>query len=257
MQKMTSCWFLFLIAVFVLVAAACGAPAPAPTPAATATQAPPTSTATPLPTSTSTPVPTSTPNLAATQAMEERQAVLQKYVDAGYIDSTGGKFEELNDFQEEWPQLHWYQWWPIHSAGREYGDLVFQGHFKWSTAMRTSDPSGCGIVFGVQPNDDHYAVFIDQARIAFFMNRGNQVYQVGKTSGFGRLNIGEPFEADVTVIIKGVTSYVLVDGQPTKYTLSADQSSSGEFAYSLLSGTNRDFGTRCDITNAYIWEPQN
>lgn len=250
-------WFLFLILAFVVVSVACSsAAAPTPTAAPTNTPLPPTATATATMPPTSTPKPTATPNLAATQQMEARQTSLQKYVDAGYIDSTAGKFEELNDFHEEWAQLHWYQWWPIHSAGRQYGDVVFQGHFKWATAMSTSDLSGCGIVFGVQPNSDHYAVFIDKARIAFMMNRGNKVYQVGKTSGSGRLSIQDPTEADVAVIIKGGTSYVLVNGDVTRYTLSADQSSSGEFAYSLLSGTNKDFGTRCDITDAYIWEPQ-
>ncbi len=257
MKKVSMGWFGFLSSTLLLVSTACSAAAaPTPTAAPSSTPVPPTLTATATTPPTSTPRPTATPNLAATQQIEARQAILQKYVDAGYIDSTAGKFEELNEFHEEWPQLHWYQWWPIHSAGRQYGDLVFQAHFKWQTAIRTSDLSGCGIVFGVQPNSDHYAVFIDRARIAFMMNRGNKVYQVGKTSGTGRLNIQEPTEADVAVIIKGATSYVLVDGQATKYTLSADQSSSGEFAYSLLSGTNKDFGTRCDITDAYLWEPQ-
>lgn len=243
--------------VVLLMTSACGTAVPAaPTPAATSTQAPPTLTATATTPPTATPQPTSTPNLAATQKVDERQAVLQKYVDAGYIDGTAGKFEELNDFHEEWAQLRWYQWWPIHSAGRLYGDLVFHGQFQWQTALRTSDLSGCGIVFGVQPNSDHYAVFVDRTRIAFMMSRGDKVYQVGKTSGSGRLSIEEPAQADVTVIVKGETSYVLVNGEATKYTLSQDQSSRGEFAYSLLSGTNKDYGTRCEITDAYIWEPQ-
>ncbi len=247
-------WFAFLVLVFLLVSIACGSAAP--TPVATATPAPPTLMPTATTKPTSTPRPTATANLAATQKVQDRQAILQKYVDAGYLESTAGKFEELNASHKEWAQLHWYQWWPIHSAGRLYGDLVFQAHFKWATAIRHLDLSGCGIVFGVQPNSDHYAVFVDQARIAFMMNRGNKVYQVGKTSGSGRLDIQQPTEAHVAVIINGPTSYVLVNGNATKYTLSVDQSSAGEFAYSLLSGTNKDFGTRCDITDAYIWEPQ-
>ncbi len=245
----------FFILMIVVVSLACSSAVASPTPATTATALPPTLTPTATTPPTSTPSPTATPNLAATQKVEARQALLQKYLDAGYITSTAGKFEDLNEFHEEWAQLYWYRWWPIHSAGRLYGDLVFQGHFKWATATRTSDLSGCGVVFGVQPNNDHYAVFIDRARIAFMMSRGDKVYQVGKTSGSGRLDIQEPAEADVAVIVSGMTSYVLVDGVATKYTLSADQSSSGEFALSLLSGTNKDYGTRCDITDAYIWEP--
>ena len=259
MQTSRFHWFGIFVLVLLTISLACSAAAPAAPP--TATPVPPTATAAFTPTATpkptSTPRPTATPNFAATQEMDARLKLLQTYVDAGYISSTVGEFESIDDFHEEWPQLNWYQWWPLHQTTTNYGDLVFKAHFAWQTAVRTSDLSGCGIVFGVQPNGDHYAVFIDKARIAFLMNRGGTAYQVGKTSGSGRLNIAEPAEADIAVIINGASAYVLVDGVPTKYTLSADQPSSGEFALSLLSGTNKDFGTRCDITDAYIWMPDN
>jgi hypothetical protein len=253
MQKARSGWFGILLFILLLVSLACSATA-APTPVPTATPAPPTLTATATLKPTSTPRPTATPNLAATAEANARQELLQSYVEAGYIPSASGKFESVDEFHEEWPQLNWYQWWPL-PDGKDYGDLVFRGHFAWETAMKTSDLSGCGVLFGVQPNNDHYAVFIDKARIAFFMSRGGKVYEVGKTRGSGRPNIAEPAEADVSVIVQGAKAYEVVNDVPTQYTLSADQSSSGEFALSLLSGTNRDFGTRCDITDAYIWTP--
>lgn len=204
----------------------------------------PTATATVKPTAT--PRPTATPNLVATQAIDARLNLLDGYVEAGYLSTTRGEFEEIDDFHEEWPQLNWCQWWPLHQTETNCGDLLFGGHFAWKMATRTNDLSGCGIVFGVQPNGDHYAVFIDKARIQFLRNRGGTAYNVGKTSGSGRLNISEPAEAEIAVIIQGATAYVLVDDVPTKYTLSAPQSSSGQFALSLPSGTNKDFGTRCD-----------
>jgi hypothetical protein len=253
MQKVSFGWIGFLVFTLLLVSVACGSATPAPVPTSTPVPVIVTATATTQPTST--PPPTATPNIAATQEMDARQKLLQSYVDAGYISSTAGKFEELLDFHEEWPQLNWYQYWRIHSSPTQYGDLVFQAHFAWQTATRTSDLSGCGILFGLQPNKDHYAVFIDKGRIAFMMARGGTSYQVGKTRGTGRLSIQEPAEADVAVIVKGAMSYVLVNGDATQYTLSADQSSAGEFALSLLSGTNKDYGTRCDITHAYLWLP--
>ena len=246
--------FGFVLFIFLAVSIACSSATPTPV-VPTATPVPPTLTATATVKPTSTPRPTATPNLAATQEMDARLKLLQGYVDADYITSTTGEFEDIDDFNEEWAQLYWYQWWPIHQTTTNYGNLVFRAHFGWQTATRTSDLSGCGIVFGVQPNGDHYAVFIDKARVAYMMNRGGQTYQVGKTSGAGRLSIAEPAEADVTVIVQDTTSYVLVDDVVTKYTLSKDQSSSGEFALSLLSGTNKDFGTRCSITDAFIWMP--
>ena len=87
------------------------------------------------------------------------------------------------------------------------------------------------------------------------MARGDKVYQVGKTRGSGRLSLTEPISVDVAVIVKGNTTYVQVNGQTTEYTLSVDQTAAGEFALSLLSGTNKDYGTKCDISHASLWTP--
>jgi hypothetical protein len=32
-----------------------------------------------------------------------------------------------------------------------------------------------------------------------------------------------------------------------------DQSTKGDFALSLLSGTNKDYGTRCEISDMILW----
>ncbi len=248
----------FALFVFVLVtlslACSIGVPAATAVPP-TATPAPPTATATATTPPTETALPTATANLAATEQADARLKTLQGFADKGYIESTVGDFEEIQDFHQEWAQLGWYQWWYIHDSPTQYGDLVFHGKFKWSTATSTPELSGCGVVFGIQSNEDHYAMFIDKSRIAFLMSRGGDVYEVGKTSGSGTLNIQQPYEADVALIVRAQTSYVVVNGKATKYTLSADQSSAGEFGLSLLSGTNKDYGTRCEITDAYLWLP--
>mgnify|MGYP000898285953 FL=1 len=132
-------------------------------------------------------------------------------------------------------------------------DFVFKSHIAWSAASNTPEVSGCGIVFGLQDNNDHYAIFIDKGRILFLMGRGSRVYNVGKTSGSGRLNYGNPAEADLIVVVSNQVAYVSVDGDITKYTLSADQTSNGTFALSVLSGTNKDYGTRCEMTDSMLW----
>lgn len=256
MEKAPFDWLGFFLLVLVVVSLACSATA-APTAVPSATPAPPTAaaTATATPKPTSTPKPSATPNLAATEQANARQELLQSYVKAGYIPSASGSFEDVPEFQDEWAQIGWYQWYPLHNDSHPYADLVFQGHFSWQTAIQTSDLSGCGVVFGVQPNQDHYAVFLDKSRIAFLMSRGGQVYEVGKTRGSGRPKLSQPGEADIALIVAGAKAVVIVDDAATEYTLSADQPSSGEFAVSILSGTNKDFGTRCSISDAYIWTP--
>jgi hypothetical protein len=232
---------------------ACGAVTPAtptlPPPTDTATALPPTNTPKP----TSTPRPTSTPNLAATQQYEGWQAEVQRFADQGLLEDTAGKFKTFDDFNEEWAQMNWYQFWPVEEVNSNF---MFGAHFKWSTASDTPELSGCGIAFGIQPNEDHYSVFLDRGRILFMMARGTYNYAVGKTSGPGTTSFGNPAEADFQVLVKDGKAHVAVDGEITNYTLSADQSTAGELALSVLSGTNRDYGTRCEMTDIHVWTPQ-
>ncbi|MDD2921360.1 MAG: hypothetical protein PHQ36_03670 [Anaerolineales bacterium] len=241
------------VLILVIASLACGqfTSAPAETPTAA-----PTATATIKPTATkpptSTPKPTATPNAAATQKFSDFNAHLEKIMNDGYIDSANGKALELNPFKEEWAQLGWYNWWILDG---KYADFVFKSHFKWSSAYDGAEVSGCGIVFGLQENREHYAIFLDKSRILFLMSRGGRAYEVGKTHGTGRVSFSNPAEANFTAIIKGQKAFVSVDDQTTEYTLSEDQSSAGAFGYTLLSGTNRDYGTRCEMTDTILWTP--
>ena len=191
--------------------------------------------------------------MAATQKAEAFVSMLTEFKDKGYINTTAGTTIALDDFKQDWAQLGWYKWWPEKG---DYANFVFSGHLKWSTASATPEISGCGIIFGLQENDDHYAVFLDKSRILFLMARGSHVYSVGKTKGSGRTHFSNPAEADFTVIVKGQSAFVSVDGEITTYTLSQDQTSAGQFALTLLSGTNKDYGTRCEMTNMVLWTPK-
>jgi len=217
----------------------------------------PVPTDTPTPTNTlvptRTPTPTKTPNLALTKQAEALLTVLQDFEDKGYITTTQGNVHELEPFKEEWAQIDWFQWW---TQDIDEKDFVFKSHFNWISASYTPEDSGCGIVFGLQENRDFYAVFLTSSRILFMMKRGERVYEVGKTSGSGRVKYDNPAEADFVIAVNDQKAYVSADGDVTVYTLSADQTTEGQLAFSLLSGTNKDYGTRCEMTDSIIWTPE-
>jgi hypothetical protein len=233
-----------LIALLVLVGLmfACGGTAPA----TVATVAPPADT----PTAAATAEPTSTPDAAATAKVENFAGVLGTFQDKGYITATNGTLYDLQPFESAWAQLGWYQWEVTDEVDN---DFVFAAHYKWESATNAAEPSGCGLTFGIQSNQDHYAMFVDRSRIVFLMSRGGTAYEVGKTSGSGRLDYSNPAEADVALGVVADKAYVSVDNKFTTYTLSKDQSTRGEFGFSILSGTNRDFGTRCEVTDPVMW----
>jgi hypothetical protein len=243
---------LSAILVMAFVAMACGAQAAPAAPTALPATETPTAAPTNTPRPTATPHPTATPDLAATEQVAGWQMEVQRFFESGYIDSTEGEYLPQDDWSQDWAQINWYKYWPYDGI---YSDLMFGAHLNWSTASRTPDISGCGIVFGLQENEDHYAVFLDQGRILFLMSRGENIYNVGKTRGSGRVNFGNPAEADFQVLIKGRSVYVSVNGEVTEYTLSEDQTATGKLALTVLSGTNKDYGTRCEMTDIHIWTP--
>lgn len=248
-----------LVAVLILVSLACSAviAAPTATPVPPSPTQPPTSVPTDTPQPTATLEPTATPDIAATQQMESLQAEVQSYYDKGYLNTTDGRFIQQENFKEEWAQIGWYQWWTL---DQQASDFFMSAHFKWSTALQTSDVSGCGFVFAIQDNDDHYAVFLDKSRILFLYSKQafKGAREVGKTRGTGRVSFGNPAEADFTLIVKDASAYVLVNNDMIgQYSLSKDAPLQGSLGLTLLSGTNRDYGTRCEMTDLHLWIPNN
>jgi len=250
-----------LLSVLILVSLACSTVAAEPTPTNTPK---PTATNTLVPTNTPkpspTPRPTRTPNLAATQHIEELNAEARSYFDMGYLTTADGEFIDYDDFKEDWAQLGWYSWWTLNDQAK---DFYMSAHFKWSSAYRSADTSGCGFAFAIQENNDHYAVFLDRSKVLFLDADQSYSYSrtVGTTRGTGRVKFenpaDNPAEADITLIVKGAYAYVLVDGELIgEYTLSQSKILQGNLGLTLLSGTNKDYGTRCEMTNVHLWIPK-
>ena len=214
-----------------------------------------TATATKTPRPSPTPGPTWTPNFEATQFAEALNAEVKAFYDKGYLSTTDGRVTILDDFIYDWAQLGWYNWLPLKDTA---SDFFLSGHFKWDSAFKNSDVSGCGFIFGLQPNKDHYAVFLDRAKIFFLITDHTLGYSkpVTPTRGTGRVNFDYPAEADFTLIVKEAYAYVLVnDKVVAEYTLAKSRSLEGGLGLTVLSGTNKDYGTHCEMSHLRLWIP--
>jgi hypothetical protein len=79
---------------------------------------------------------------------------------------------------------------------------------------------------------------------------------VGPTRGTGKVKFTTPAEANLTLIVKGAYAYVLVDGELVgEYTLSQSRQLTGDVGLTILSGTNKDYGTKCEMTDIHLWTP--
>jgi hypothetical protein len=239
----------------ILVISACSMGAPAATPTSIPTE---TLTSTPAPTATNTlvptetPTPTATPNATATKQAEDLQAVLKVFQDKSILDSTEGISKALPDFSMELAERGSFG--DLSDTGETLPDtFLVRAHFKWQSSSASPSISGCGVAFGVQDNDDRYLVILDKDRILFTLKRGYWSYLVGRTNGPAGPKAGTPTDHDFALLVKGQSAYVWVDGAITSYTLSADQVSSGKLAFTMLSGSNSDYGTRCEMTDILLW----
>ncbi len=255
-------WLGFLMLLLLIVSMACSSAAPTAAPAPTSTPAPPTASPTATTPPTSTPRPTATPNLAATQEIEADQATLQKYLDSGYISSTQGKFYELTDNTREMAQRNYLDY-DLAGYKDTVQDFVSWADVNWTSAGPVNYPefSGCGFGFRMQDNGDAYTAMVTNDAVLVtwcFQALGNRCGRVGKTRGTGTLKLGNPAQAHFSLILDGGHMYALVDEQLiAEYTLFEDRlTDPGYFLYSIVSGTNKDYGTRCTITNGKLWVPE-
>jgi hypothetical protein len=248
-----------VIIILVLAVSACsvGAPAPTSTPAPTNTPLPPTATATSTPPPTATPKPTKTPNLAATKIVEDAMVHIQSYVDNGYLPDQNGSLYSLEDYSREMAQINYLD---VGFAGIK--DLIKNfavwGHVKLESAKLVNYPdfSGCGFSFRFNPdNSDGYTAYVTNEMVLLTYCRLHRCGQIGKTTGSGKLSLSNPDEVDMELIVYDTKAVVLVDGEFIGgYTLFSDKMlDPGLLLYSIVSGTNRDYGTRCQITDAHLW----
>jgi len=250
---------ILCVVILILAMLACSSGAPA----ATATPVPPTNTSVP-PTNTleptSTPLPTATPNVAATQAYNDMFALVEKANSTGQLPSTKGIFYTLKDFSYEWAQMNYYD---FYDTGLIVDNFAVKAHFKWSSAIANPEPSGCGFAYRVGDNASHYLVYLDRAAV----NMGVYVpnidrsgsYQIGAAQGSGHMKqaFGNPAEADFALVVNEGNAYAYVDGEfKAQYNLYSDyyKYKQGALAFTIVSGTNKDFGTKCDMTNVELWK---
>jgi hypothetical protein len=206
----------------------------------------PTPTSTFVPPPTVMPTATSTPDVAATQQYESFFPLIKTYFDAGYLHTENGVYRKLKDFDDQWAEVNNLKWWAFDF---NVASFALKARFKWESAVQDANFSGCGIVFGGQDNS-YYAVFLDTKRVYLHIPDETQLRELG------RVDFPNPAEADFTLIVNDATDklFVLVNDELIgEGALDANRSMEGFFGYTILSGTDKDFGTRCEATSVSLW----
>ena len=206
------------------------------TPTLTAT---PTSTLTP----TETPSPTVTPNLLATQQYEAFFPVVQQYFDLGYIPTLDGDFYVLDDYSDALAKKGYYSWGTM---GKKVRNLIMKSHLTMLTANKASAETACGIVFRVT-GDYANVVFVGQNGVAFY-GTNNQTFH---SSRYGISS--NPAEVDLVLLVNEQNIRLFIDGEKALVYDTFLDTYVGDVGFTVLSGSNDDFGSRCTFTNNGLW----
>lgn len=245
-----------LLVIFSTLLSSCAMPGAAPqateTPTPTETIEPTaTMTLTPMPTAspTLTPTATITPNLTATQQYTDFSDTLQDLYDAGYVSTKDGYYRSLSEHTMELSKINWFHWDFLENTSM-ITNFVVRSDVAWESASAAADNSGCGFAFHVE-GDEYYIFYVSLKGIVRLNG------WTGSWTRFGGSSYGSAQQngkVNLTLIVEGTTYRVLINDKLIKtYEGFASKILSGNIGYTVLSGTNKSFGTRCTFTNSTLW----
>ncbi|MGD8454923.1 MAG: hypothetical protein PVF83_00970 [Anaerolineales bacterium] len=215
---------------------------------------------TPTPIPTNTPTRTTIPNLTATslaQATIQAQPFeeeIQRLYSEGLLNDTKGLYYRLDDYTGSLAKINWMEpFW----TGHALSDFVLRGKLTWETAKEGANiaGSGCGFSFGIDNDFENY-------HIAIFALDGNvRLFRCWNCSGglelissgyYDRIDYMEG-SADVMLIVEENRIQFHVNGEHT-FNLPNQKDFNGYLTYTISSGTNYGFGTRCTFSDFELWD---
>jgi hypothetical protein len=176
--------------------------------------------------------------------------VLEGLASDGTISSTEGSYLRLPDFNESWAQLGWYIFYP---TGLRNKNFVIRTDASWRSASNTADwwNSGCGFVFREEGESDHYVVYLALDGNAYFGRVFHDAPGFVGQGYYGPVETPEG-EAEIMLAVQNENVGFYVNGK--RVFLRQDRSlTDGNLSYTIVSGTNKDFGTQCKLSNTDYW----
>jgi hypothetical protein len=178
-------------------------------------------------------------------------AQVMDWFEDGLLSQPEGKFISLPPFSESWAFLNYYDGVPTFQSPTNF---VVTAELSLESASDTANwfASGCGFIFGDVDRDHHYlAVFTmdGYANLARFQD-GEVIFL--QKQYYGRVDFPDE-RIQFTLIVDGQIIMIYVNGE--RLVREAEPAAQeGMLSYALVSGTNKDFGTRCNLEKVELWE---
>lgn len=178
-------------------------------------------------------------------------ADLQALEEEGRIESISGHYIQLDDFIKSAAMINYFDFFETNNRSTNF---ALRAHMLLESAGTRGNAftSGCGFVFRLQDFGNFYLIYQGMdGNVWFFRELNDQLTHVAHRYvgqvGFPRA------EMDILFIVQGPTFQWFVDGSYIGQ-FYEPVFEDGELFYSLVSGTNEGFGTRCTLTDVDLWE---
>jgi len=251
MSKYYNKFLLIVLCLFFIVS--CSNAKSATVPAQTSTrEIAVTKTLTPELTATLKPTITETkkPSITPTSISTRMKATIDDLYGKQLISTTGGEYHNLDNFDQSWAQLFWYRWW---GTGYNPTNFVVEADVSWNSASNTANwgDSGCGFVYHENGQPDHFATFLlMNGYVASYRNYKGLL--VPLHYGYAEKFKTPSDKAHMILIVENRNITVLVNGKKVVHFQDL-KLNGGNLAYTLASGTNKDYGTHCTMRNVDLW----
>lgn len=170
--------------------------------------------------------------------------------DEGVLSTTEGEFIPFEDWEQEVAKINYVNWYATDYAPKSF---VIRANTEWNSASDIAnwDRSGCGFVFGEEDENNFHLAYLGLDGIVRLQRwvKGTQEFLAEEQ--YGDVDIPDG-SAEVMLVVNGKNVTYYVNGE--KVLSSPDNLlEPGTLSFTVLSGTNKDFGTRCKLTDVGLF----
>jgi hypothetical protein len=188
----------------------------------------------------------------STAQAEEMSGVIQQLYTDGIISQEDGAYFRLEDFDQSVAQIDYLF---TYSLNYEVENFVISAIAKWSSASDTANwpTSGCGFYYS-KKSPDEFTLGATSLRLDGFGLVQQWVKGNGKALAAKKAsNVTVPEgQAEIMLVVYDQRATFFVNGSQV-VTAYDGLIGPGDFGYTISSGTNAGFGTRCQLSEINLW----
>ncbi len=171
---------------------------------------------------------------------------LQFLIDQGVISGIMEEYIPFEDISREFAQINYFSWWP---TDYEPTNFVIRSDVSWESASDTANwPfSGCGWVFGEKDKDNFHMAFLSMDGYGLLKKWVDGKEEVVVKQRYEDVDIPNG-SAELLLSVQNDRAAFFVNGEEM-YNIYDGNIDPGTLSFTVLSGTNKGFGTRCEWTN--------